>query len=262
MASKQRRSVPLASDSRVAIVTGGAQGIGKAICMRFLQAGMRVVAADADAEACRDAEREIASDDFLAVRCDVSREMSVHAAVTAAVRWGGGLHVLVANAGINDHKPLGKTTLAAWNRVIGVNLTGVFLSARAAAPHLARHAGAIVTIASTRALQSEPDTFAYSASKGGVVALTHALAVSLGPAVRVNCISPGWIAVEALKKPRLRARPELRPVDHRQHPAGRVGRAEDIAELALFLAGSASGFMTGANIVCDGGMTRKMIYEE
>ncbi|MGE0082079.1 MAG: SDR family oxidoreductase, partial [Thiohalomonadaceae bacterium] len=149
-----------------------------------------------------------------------------------------------------------------WQRIIGVTLTGAFLCARAAAPLLRRPSGCIINIASTRALMSEPHTEAYAASKGGLVALTHALAVSLGPEVRVNCISPGWIDVSAWKKSRVREQAVLRPQDHAQHPAGRVGRPEDLATMALFLAGDGAGFVTGQNFVVDGGMTRKMIYVE
>ncbi len=152
-------------------------------------------------------------------------------------------------------KPLTRLTLSEWQRVIDINLTAGFLFARAAEKPLRKAKGAIVTIASTRALMSEPDTESYSASKGGIVALTHALAVSLAPDVRVNCISPGWIATE--KFGRLRAK------DHAQHPAGRVGKPEDIAEMVGFLLDAErSGFVTGANFVVDGGMTRKMIYLE
>jgi NAD(P)-dependent dehydrogenase (short-subunit alcohol dehydrogenase family) len=249
-------------DLRVVIVTGGAQGIGRRVAERFLRDGYRVVAADVDPEACRAAEKEIASLGFRALRCDVAREADVKRLVAAVVKWGGGIDALVANAGIDvdAHHLLEQTKLESWERVIGVNLTGPFLCVKHAAPHLRRRRGAVVTVASTRALQSEANTFAYSASKGGVVALTHSLAVSLGPEVRVNCISPGWIAVEELKKPSKRRKPKLRPIDLEQHPAGRVGNADDIAELALYLCSGAAGFMTGANIVCDGGMTRKMIY--
>jgi NAD(P)-dependent dehydrogenase (short-subunit alcohol dehydrogenase family) len=118
-----------------------------------------------------------------------------------------------------------------------------------AAPHLRAAHGAIVNIASTRALQSEPDTEAYAASKGGLVALSHALAMSLGPRVRVNCVSPGWIAHAKVRKK-----------DHAQHPVGRVGRDEDVAGLVAYLLSDAAGFVTGQNFVIDGGMTRKMIY--
>jgi len=142
-------------------------------------------------------------------------------------------------------------TLAEWSAVIGTNLTATFLLARAAERMLRATHGAIVTIASTRAHMSEPDTESYSASKGGLVALTHALAISLGPDVRANVVSPGWIDVQGEK---------LRPEDHAQHPAGRVGRPQDVAAMVTWLLGPESGFVTGAEFIVDGGMTRKMIY--
>ncbi|MFZ0606748.1 MAG: SDR family oxidoreductase [Xanthobacteraceae bacterium] len=145
-------------------------------------------------------------------------------------------------------------TLSEWRRVIDTNLTAAFLLARAAEKPLRRPKGAFVTIASTRALMSEPHPESYSASKAGLVALTHALAMSLGPDVRVNCVSPGWIETKNYRA--------LRRKDHTQHPAGRVGKPEDVAEIVAWLVdGKRSGFVTGANFVVDGGMTRKMIYE-
>ncbi len=246
---------------KVALVTGGAQGIGKAIAWRFLRDGMRVAILDADEEAGNEAAtglRALGEVDFF--RTDVANEDQVIEAIKRTVNAFGGLDVLVNNAGISRNKPVTELTLAEWNRVLGVNLTGAFLCARhAIAPLRTRH-GAIVNIASTRALMSEADTEAYSATKGGVVALTHALAVSLGPEVRVNCVSPGWIDVSAWKKSSLAGQATLSEADHRQHPAGRVGKPEDIAALVARLVSDEAGFVTGANYVVDGGMTRKMIY--
>ncbi|MCB0149407.1 MAG: SDR family oxidoreductase, partial [Caldilineaceae bacterium] len=198
------------------------------------------------------------------VQVDVSDEPSVAQMVAAAVAWRGAVHGLVNNAGIANpgSTPVESLDLAAWNRMIGTNLTGVFLCTKHAVPHLRAGGGAIVNIASTRALQATPHTEAYSASKGGVVSLTQALAMSLGPTVRVNVISPGWIAVSDWKKRADRTVPDLRAIDHEQHPAGRVGTPDDIAAMAAFLLSDAAGFITGQNFVVDGGMTRKMIYAD
>jgi NAD(P)-dependent dehydrogenase (short-subunit alcohol dehydrogenase family) len=223
-------------------VTGGAQGIGSAIARTLAARGWRVAVADIRGSA-----------PFFFVRCDVSREADVRAAVRKVLRRFGRLDALVNNAGLTGPVtgPVEKLSLAAWNRRIGTNLTGPFLMAKHCVPHLRAARGAIVNIASTRALQSEPLTEAYAASKGGLVALTHALAMSLGPRVRVNCISPGWIAHGKVRKK-----------DHVQHPVGRVGRDEDVAALVAYLLSDAAGFVTGQNIVVDGGMTKKMIYAE
>lgn len=248
---------------RVAIITGGAQGIGKAIARQFLLDGMAVVIADNDDEAGHETRDEFQTlGSVLYVPCDVSDEQQVCELVDNAIDQYQRLDVLVNNAGITCFKPFEQTTLDDWNAVIGVNLTGSFLCARYASVHLRQAHGNIINIASTRALMSEPDTVAYSASKGGMLALTHSLAVSLGPDVRVNCISPGWIEVSDWKKRAERTTPQLSGRDHLQHPAGRVGTPEDIASMASYLVSPAAGFITGANFVVDGGMTRKMIYEE
>lgn len=245
-----------------AIVTGGAQGIGKAITAALIDAGLHVLMLDTDAAAGREAETELSgATRAVFMKGDAGDEPTVRRAVAAAHRLGRGLGAAVANAGISISKPPTKLTLREWNRVLTVNLTGAFLLAKHAAPRLARARGAMVLIASTRASMSEPNWEAYGASKGGLVALTHALAISLGPAVRVNCISPGWIATDAWQRRDRRRAPRLSAQDHAQHPAGRVGRPEDIAALARFLLSPAAGFVTGANYVADGGMTRKMIYD-
>ena len=246
---------------RVAIVTGGGQGIGKAIVKRLLEDGLRVVLAEMDEEAGRETLQEYQGlGECVFMHADISEEAAVRAVVRETVASFRRVDALINNAGIFITKPLARLTLAEWDEVLRVNLTGVFLCAKYTSPHLAKSRGSIVNIASTRAFMSEPDTEAYSASKGGVVALTHSLALGLGPHVRVNCISPGWIEVSGWKKKRTRRGARLSAMDHAQHPAGRVGRPEDIASLAAFLISPEAGFITGANFVVDGGMTRKMIY--
>jgi NAD(P)-dependent dehydrogenase (short-subunit alcohol dehydrogenase family) len=247
----------------VAIVTGGGQGIGKGIVQRLLSQGMAVVIADSDAEAGAETAAEFASfGRVLALETDVGDEGSVERMVRETVSRFGRIDALINNAGIARHEwgPVEQLALVDWNRVIGTNLTGVFLCTKHAVPHLRPTHGSIVNIASTRALQSEADSEPYAASKGGVVAVTHALAVSLGPDIRVNCISPGWIAVSDFKKAAVRRPPELSLADHAQHPAGRVGRPDDVAGMVAYLISPAAGFITGQNFVIDGGMSHKMIY--
>lgn len=242
------------------LVTGGAQGIGRATALRLAADGWRVAIADDDAEALAEARAALESVHVLA--CDVSDEGEVSRAVEDVVATFGRLDALINNAGITGAAsgPIEELTLTEWNRRIGTNLTGVFLMAKHCAPLLRAARGAIVNVASTRALQSEPNTEAYSASKGGVVALTHALAVSLGPEVRVNCVSPGWIDARAWRKTSRRDATSLSAEDHAQHPVGRVGQPEDVAAMIAWLLSADAGFVTGQNFVVDGGMTRKMIY--
>lgn len=255
----------MATHRKVALVTGGGQGIGKCIVRHLLNEGMAVAIAEVDGEAGREAEesfQHLGPVQFY--ETDVGSEASAERAVRLTVEHFGRLDALVNNAGIAHPRnaPIHELPLEIWNRVIGTNLTGMFLCVKHSVPHLQRTKGAIVNIASTRAIQSEPNTEAYSASKGGILALTHSLAVSLGPDIRVNCISPGWIDVSEWKKAKQAKKPHLTEMDHAQHPAGRVGKPEDIASLAAFLISGEAGFITGQNFVVDGGMTKKMIYEE
>ena len=224
---------------RTAIVTGAAHGIGRGVADHLEAQGWRV------------ARLDIAPGRGI-IPCDVSDEASVAQAFEMLGDFfRDGLGLLVNNAGIADPHgpPVEEMPLATWNRTLAVNLTGAFLMARAAVPHLRRGRGSIVNISSTRALMSEPDSEPYAATKAGLLGLTHALAISLGPAVRANAIAPGWIVTTDM---------ELSEEDHAQHPVGRVGRVEDIAEAVSYLAGA--GFVTGEVIVIDGGMTRQMIY--
>lgn len=248
-------------ETRTAVITGGAQGIGKAIAQRLLAKGVLVFVAEVDPEAAAELRNECPDPDRLRVLgMDVAEEAQVRRLAEQVLAEAGGLDLLVNNAAISRGMPVTDLSLADWNRVLAVNLTGPFLCAKHFAGALRSRRGSIVNIASTRAFMSEPNTEAYAASKGGLAALTHALAASLAPDVRVNCISPGWIETESWRKSATRRTPVLSEADHAQHFAGRVGRPEDVAALVDFLAFGESGFMTGANLMLDGGMTRKMIY--
>ncbi len=245
----------------VVLVTGGGRGIGRAITKRLVDEGGRVCILDPDRHAGADAAREY-GDHVLYVRGSVASERDVRRAVSGCVRWGKRLDGVVNNAGIAAPEigPIEDVTLATWRKYIDANLTGMFLVTKAAVPHLRRTSGAIVNISSTRAIQSEPETEAYAATKGGILALTHALAISLGPKIRVNAISPGWIATDEMAPRDQRRAPKLSRTDHAQHPVGRVGKPDDVAGLCAWLLSSEAGFVTGENVVIDGGMTRKMIY--
>ncbi|TNF43868.1 MAG: SDR family oxidoreductase [Bacteroidetes bacterium] len=242
------------------IVTGGAQGIGKIISKQLLENGFCVSVFDNDNEAIKEFQNEINSENIAFLTTDISNEENVKKSVSASVEKFGNISGLINNAATQIDKPVTELSLNEWNRVIGVNLTGAFLCAKHAAPFLKNSKGSIVNISSTRAFQSEPNTEAYSASKGGILALTHSLAISLGPEIKVNCISPGWIDVSAIKKKSKANQIELSAADHLQHPAGRVGKPEDIARMVLFLLNPENDFITGQNFIIDGGMTKKMIY--
>jgi NAD(P)-dependent dehydrogenase (short-subunit alcohol dehydrogenase family) len=232
--------------AKVALVTGGAKGIGAGVAARLAGDGWRVVVADRNPAGSAPAGARY-------VVCEVGDEAAVAALVRSVTETEQRLDALISNAGFMIRKPIAELSLAEWSSVLATNLTSTFLLVRATEALLRAANGSVVTIASSRARMSEANTESYSASKGGLVALTHALAISLGPDVRVNCVSPGWILTKG---------PEPTAEEHAFHPAGRVGRAEDIAALVAFLVGPESGFITGAEFVVDGGITRKMIYPE
>lgn len=243
---------------KTVLITGASSGIGLATCQRFLAASYHIGIIDKDPlpDPLKTHERE---GRILFVQGQAADEKAATQLVERMKKDWGSLHALVNNVGVFKKKHLTELSLQEWKDILDTNLTSYFLFAKLCAPLLKASRGSIVNIASTRALQSEADTEAYSATKGGIVALTHALAISLGPDVRVNCISPGWIDTrdaEEKKKEPLKAR------DHEQHPAGRVGEPEDIADFVHWLVDGQKGFVTGQNFILDGGMTRKMIYEE
>ncbi|MFZ4806641.1 MAG: SDR family oxidoreductase [Hyphomicrobiaceae bacterium] len=238
----------MADHSKVVIITGGGHGIGAATAKWLAGRGWIPVVADTDAGATRVVAAETGG---LAIVADVAEEAAVRNLAVSTRSTSGRIDAIVSNAGINPRGPLRDLTLDTWNRVLAVNLTAAMLLAREAEADLKAAGGAMVLIASTRAHQSEPETLPYSASKGGLVALTHALALTMAP-VRVNCIAPGWI--DTGKHGALSA------ADHDQHPAGRVGTPDDIAAAVAYLLSPDAGFITGTELIVDGGMTRKMIY--
>ncbi len=248
---------------RTILVTGAGNGIGRATLMHFHGAGWRVIGLDRDAEALAELRDTLPREMALLLTCDVGREGEVARSFERIGEWLGNaaLDCLVNNAGIADPYcgPLEELALADWQAWIDASLTAAFLVSRAAVPLMRRaEMASIVNISSTRAVMSEAETFAYAAAKGGLDALTHSMAVTLGPAIRVNAIRPGWIETGPWQKSGSRSHPEHRAKDRQQHPAGRIGRPEDIAQAVAYL--HEAGFVTGQHLDIDGGMTAKMIY--
>lgn len=224
------------------IVTGASHGIGRAIAKR-LRKKYQVINIDKEEKALKK---------VLFYSCDLSHPDELFSVVQKIKQDIKGLFALVNNAGVFIQKPLQEQTWEDWNSIIATNLTAPYMLSKEFANELIEAKGHIINISSTRALMSEPNTEAYSASKGGIISLTHALALSLEHKVKVNAISPGWIHTHKNK---------LSKKDHLQHPSGRVGMPKDIAKMVEFLLQNDS-FITGSNFVIDGGMTKKMIYEE
>lgn len=253
--------------NKTAIVTGGGQGIGKAIVEALAHRSANVVVAEKDTEAGVEVlnsllRQGVSRESLHFVPCDVASEEDVKQLIEETLLQFSRIDLLVNNAGLSKFKPFLELSVGEWDEVMNVNLRGAFLCARYAAPHLKKQQqGSIINIASTRALMSEPDSEAYAASKGGLVALTHALAISLGPEVRVNAISPGWIEVRDWKKSSQKQDVNHSGKEKSIHPVGRVGKPEDIGKAVLYLCSEEAGFITGQNLVIDGGMSRKMIYE-
>jgi len=249
---------------KVCIVTGGAKGIGAAIAMRLGVEGCLTVIFDIDQYAGEYRVREFSEKGIKAVfyKVDVSREDEVSSAVEDVYRRYNKINVLINNAGIGfSGKSLEEQTFEEWMRVINTNLTGPWLCSKHVIKYMKKSGGVIINISSTRAIQSEPNTEPYSASKGGLLALTHAMAISLSKyKIRVIAVSPGWVDTSLWQIPP--RKPELTNLDHMWHPAGRVGRPEDIASLIAFLASEEAEWITGVNIIIDGGVSIRMIYPD
>lgn len=245
--------------NKVVIVTGAANGIGKAIASMYAKKEATVVIADIDVESGRQLEQQINENGkCLFIPTDVRQEKDIINLMELLKKKYGAIHILINNAGKGGaYKSPYQLSIQEWDDIIQTNLRSVFLASKEAAKYIRqnKNGGSIINIASTRALMSEPNSEAYAASKGGIVAITHALAASLSQdKITVNCISPGWIETGDYTK--------LRDIDHMQHLSQRVGKPDDIARACLFLTNDENDFITGTNLIIDGGMTKKMIYFE
>lgn len=220
---------------KVVVVTGGAQGIGQCICREFAKLGAKVCIIDLQANPY--------------FRGDLANKADLERFAAKVIADYGKVDYLVNNAAPIS-RGIDEGSYEDFTYALAVGVTAPFYLAKLFAPHFGKDA-CIINIASSRDRMSQPQTESYTAAKGGIHALTHALAVSLAGKVRVNSISPGWIdtAYRVYSGP-----------DALQHPAGRVGNPLDIANMVLFLCSEKSGFITGENICIDGGMTRQMIY--
>ncbi|WP_298880817.1 SDR family oxidoreductase [uncultured Bradyrhizobium sp.] len=238
---------------KIALVTGAARGIGLATAKKFLSEGWRVALLDIEGELLAKAVADIdRSDDTLALACDVSDAAAVDAAVTAVGRRFGRLDALVNNAGIAVFAPLMETSEADWRRVLEVNLTGPFLSTRAAVP-LMREAdgGAIVNITSISAVRASTLRSAYGTSKAGLAHLTKQLAVELAALnIRVNAVAPGPVDTAMAKQVHTK---EIRADYHDAIPLNRYGLEEELAEAIYFLCSERASYITGQILAVDGG---------
>ena len=243
---------------KVAIITGARRGMGRSHAITLAKAEAKVVVADISLEDCEIVVDEIKKmkGEAMAVKCDVTKKEEVDNMVKAAVKKWGKVDILVNNAGICQFKPFLELTEEEWDRTIDINLKGYFLCAQAAAKEMVKQkSGIIVNIASIAMGQvgvGFPTLVHYSASKGGIVAMTETLALELAPYnIRVNAISPG--AIETPMIDPLKADPKTMEGTLARIPLHRVGKPEEVSNLVLFLASGTSSYMTGSTVVIDGG---------
>ncbi len=233
---------------KICVITGAAMGIGLHLCRGFAEKGYQVVGLDVE-------EKNALPPGARLIRTDLRREEEILAAFESIGRDYGGADVLINNAGVSRfEKPITQLTADEWDRVLDTNLRGMMLCSREFIKlNEGREYGRIINMASTRWMQNEENWEAYGASKGGVVSLTAAMAVSLHDRpITVNAISPGWICTEGYEN--------LTAEDHSQIPSGRVGFPRDILNACLFLADAENDFVNGIDLVVDGGMVRRMIW--
>ncbi|MCY4072053.1 MAG: SDR family NAD(P)-dependent oxidoreductase [Chloroflexi bacterium] len=247
-------------EKRVAVVTGAAKGIGRACARVFGEAGASIALIDIDEDAARATLTELRERGLQAAffSADVSCAADVSAAVQGILERYGKIDILVNNAGTHDGKGIQEAGEDDWDRIVSTNLKSVFLVSKAALPSLKETGGAIINMGSMVGLVGQGNSGAYSASKGGIVALTKNMALDLAPhRIRVNCICPGWVETPlvnewfALQPDEAGARDYVNSI----HPLGRIAAADEIGKVALFLASDLASFVTGVAIAVDGGVS-------
>jgi NAD(P)-dependent dehydrogenase (short-subunit alcohol dehydrogenase family) len=248
---------------KTAVITGAAGDIGRVACRTFCDEGASVIGADIEVDAGRRLEDELKAGgfDFTFISCDVASPAQTASLAGDVESRYGRLDVLYNNAGVILGKPLCETTDEDWEQVLGANLRSVFLTMRALVPLMRERRASIVNTSSGLGLVGQENLSAYCASKGGVVLLTKAAALELGPAIRVNAICPGVIDT-TMPRRALAALPEntRRTIFtgwEESHVAGRLGRPEEVVALAVFLASDEASFITGAAIPVDSGVTAR-----
>ena len=243
---------------RVAVITGSAAGIGRACALEFAKQGARVVVADVNLSGARETVRQVVTEggEAMAVQVDVGDSRSVQKLVEETLKGFSGVHVLLNNAAIQVNKTIEETTVDEWDHEVGVNLGGVFFCSKYFLPHLRKTRGTVINMASVNGFFVEPMCAGYCATKGGIIALTKAMAIDHGKdGIRVNCICPGYIDAglawgyfEAQTDPAA-----ARDAAGRLHALQRIGKAEEVARVAAFLASDDASFMTGSVVSVDGG---------
>jgi NAD(P)-dependent dehydrogenase (short-subunit alcohol dehydrogenase family) len=239
-------------EGKLAVVTGGGSGIGRATCRRMAAEGARVAVLDLHEASALAVAEEIGG---LGYAADVADPDGLREVIDAAAAELGGLSILYNNAGTSTFNKLHEIDPAEWDRVLRINLTGVFAGFRAAVPHLlAGGGGSIVSTASISGTRPAAGEGPYAASKAAVAALTASAALEYAPSIRVNAVSPGMIRT-AMTAPMFEFMPQQEERFRVDTPAGRVGEPEDIADVVVFLCSDLARFMTGQNLVVDGGLT-------
>lgn len=243
---------------KIAIITGARRGMGRSHALALAKAGTKVVVSDISLDDCQKVVNEIKKNrgEATAIKCDVTKKEEVEEMVKRAIERWGKIDILVNNAGICQFKPFLEMSEEDWNRTLDINLKGYFLCAQTAAKEMIkRKSGVIINIASIAMGQAGvgfPALVHYCASKGGIVAMTEAMALELAPFnIRVNAISPG--AIETPMVDPLKADPKMMEGTLAKIPMHRIGKPEEVSNLVLFLASDASSYMTGTDVVIDGG---------